>query len=931
MTFEPPAENMHADDTHGASVDTPVERAHPSVASAGSFIGHYQLLHLIGEGGMGQVWLAEQQEPVRRLVALKLIKFGMDTLEVVARFGSERQALALMDHPAIAKVFDAGSTPEGRPYFVMEYVAGPPITTYCDERRMNLRQRLELFIQVCEGVQHAHQKAIIHRDLKPSNILVTEVDGKPVPRIIDFGVAKAMSQGLDAETIFTQAGVVIGTLGYMSPEQADSGGEDIDTRSDVYSLGVVLYELLVGALPLDFRKVAYYEGLRRLRDEDAPRPSTRLKSPGVDSAVTAQKRGTEVSTFVRQLRGDPDSIALKALEKDRTRRYSTPSDLADDIRRFLRNEPVDAHPPSFGYLARKYVRRHRLGVVVAAAGVLLLVGFAVAQTIQLRNTRRQRDRADRITGFMTNMFQVSDPSEARGNTVTAREILDKSSTEMDRGLDQDPAVQAQLMQVMAVTYMNLGLYSRAETLAQRALDIRVRTIGSNDRKTLESTTQLANIQFHEGRDVEAEMLLRKAITQQERILGPEDLLTLESQGVLAALLERQAHFVEAEKIARASVAIDTRKLGADDLKTYASMSLLASALQGQSRFAEADALFRQLIQRENSTLGAGHPYVLVAMHDLANSLQEEGRLTEAEAEYRETLKVEQHVLGPEHPDTANTLTTLANTIRHKRVRYAEAEALYRQSLEIEMRMVGPEHTYTTRAKEGLANVLSSEHRYTEAEQLLREILAMRERVLGPLNTDTLLTKYNLASVLDHEKRYPEAESLMRETIASQSKALDPNDPDTLASKTLLASILLEEKRPEAAEVFARQAFEAQRRILGPAHADTTSSLLMLAHSLVAMQRYQDAATLYTDTIKEISGLQNGDPAPAWYDLATVAVSAGRRDDAFADLHQAIQAGYADVDNMRTDSDLKALHRDPRFAPILTEVQKRSDAAASNSH
>ena len=268
-------------------------------------IGPYHLLELIGEGGMGEVWLAEQKEPVRRRVAIKLIKAGMDTREVVARFESERQALALMDHPSIAKVFDAGSTPEGRPYFAMEYVAGTPITTYCDRHKLTTRQRMELFIQVCEGVQHAHQKAIIHRDLKPSNILVSDVDGKPTPRIIDFGLAKATSQRLTDGSIYTRVGAVLGTLEYMSPEQADSGGEDIDTRTDVYSLGVVLYQLLAGALPLDLKKLAYEEILRRLREQDVPRPSSRILTQGGDSAITAQNRSTDAPSLMRQLRGDP--------------------------------------------------------------------------------------------------------------------------------------------------------------------------------------------------------------------------------------------------------------------------------------------------------------------------------------------------------------------------------------------------------------------------------------------------------------------------------------------------------------------------------------------------------------------------------------------------------------------------------------------------
>ncbi|MGA7317322.1 MAG: protein kinase [Silvibacterium sp.] len=335
-------------------------------------IGPYHLLELIGEGGMGQVWLAEQRHPVRRRVAIKLIKAGMDTREIVARFESERQALALMDHPAIAKVFEAGSTPDGRPYFVMEYVPGLPITDYCDSHKFTIRQRMELFVQVCEAVQHAHQKAIIHRDLKPSNILVAEIDGKPMPRIIDFGVAKATSQKLTAQTMYTRIGTMVGTLGYMSPEQAEPVREDIDTRADVYSLGAVLYELLTGALPLDFKRLAFDEILRILRDQDALRPSTKITTLGEESTTAARNRGSDPPTLVRQLRGDPDAITLKAIEKDRSRRYASASELAVDIGRYLRHEPVTAHPPSIAYRTRKYLRRNKLGVSTAAVVALAI-------------------------------------------------------------------------------------------------------------------------------------------------------------------------------------------------------------------------------------------------------------------------------------------------------------------------------------------------------------------------------------------------------------------------------------------------------------------------------------------------------------------------------------------------------------------------------
>ncbi len=925
MPLEPTAEN-----TRTASPGQSPDAAGTGQFVAGMVIGPYQLLQLIGEGGMGQVWAAEQLEPVRRRVAIKLIKLGMDTREVVTRFESERRALALMDHPAIAKVFDAGSTPEGRPYFVMEYVAGLPITTYCDRHKLNCRQRMELLVQVCEGVQHAHQKGIIHRDLKPSNILITEVDGKPRPRIIDFGVAKAMSEGVDAETMFTQVGAVIGTLGYMSPEQAGSAGTDVDTRSDVYSLGVVLYELLVGALPVDLKNLTYYEVLRCLREQDAPPPSSRLRALTGDSDRTAQSRGADLAARTRELRGDADAIALKALEKDRKLRYSTPSELAADIDNYLCNEPVTAHAPSFGYLARKYVRRHRVAVLAAVAGILLLVGFALVQTIQLRNTRRQRDRADRITAFMTDMFKVSDPNEARGNTITVREILDKSSNEIESGLGEDASVRSQLMQVMASTYSGLGLYGRAHRLEEQVLQSRQREFGPKDPRTLESMTKMGSILSREGRDVEAENFLRNTIDTQTSVLGPDNVLTLQSQEELAVLLEHQAHYVEAEKLERTVIAAKVRKLGSEDPQTLASRNTLASVLGGESRFDEAERESREVLAIERRTLGTAHPYTLVTMHNLANMLADEGRYEEAEPLYRESLRIERRVLGSEHPDTASTMTSLANTIRFRPGRQAEAEALYRQALAIESRAVGPDHSYTTNAKEGLANNLSSEHQYGEAEQLLREVLSTRQRTVGPNNTDTLLTQYNLAELEFKQHQFDQAEAMIRQTLRTQAHVLDANDPDTLASKTLLARILLEENKPREAEEWARQAFDAQLQTLGPQHSDTQDSLFYLAEALGNLGRYPEAKALYVDDAGKITRLPKGDASATWYSLAKVAADTGHKGDAFEALNQAIQGGYADAERLRTDSDLKALRSDPRFAQTITLAQKQADAAKQQS-
>ena len=683
---------LDADASAGSFLQHPIlepPTANSSEADVSEIIiGPYRLLELVGEGGMGEVWLAEQKQPVRRRVAIKLIKAGMDTREVVTRFESERQALALMDHPVIAKVFDAGSTLRGRPYFAMEYVAGIPITTYCDKHKLTVRQRMELFIPVCEGVQHAHQKAIIHRDLKPSNVLVTAIDGKPMPRIIDFGVAKATSQKLTVGTLYTRIGAMVGTLGYMSPEQADRIGEDIDTRTDIYTLGAVLYELLVGAIPLEIGNLPYDEVLRHLRDQDAPRPSSKLRALGSESVAIAKQRGSDPRALVRQLRGDLDAIVLKALEKDRARRYASAFGLAADINRYLHNEPVVAHPPSTAYRARKYVRRHRLGVAVAVIGILLLAGFAMVQSVQVRHiarerdrAQRERDRADRMTQFMTGIFKVPSPGEGRGNSITAREILDDASNEIGTSLNNDPELQAKMTVTLAKSYADLGIYSRAQPLVERAVGIQQRIIGPEHRDTLSSMRLLATILRLRQRYDESENLIRQTLATERRVLGAEDPETLISMNALAITLGEEGRFSEQENVERETLAIRRRVLGPEHPATVGSMETLADALTNGGHYAEAEKLQRQALNIQRRVFGPDDLRTLFAISRLAWTLQREGRLAEAENLQRSVLDTQRRVLGPENPGILFSLESEAFYISLQG-HYSSAEKLFREAIKI---------------------------------------------------------------------------------------------------------------------------------------------------------------------------------------------------------------------------------------------------------
>jgi non-specific serine/threonine protein kinase/serine/threonine-protein kinase len=761
-----------------------LDQAAPS--SAGSF-GRYKLLQRLGEGGMGEVWLAEQTEPVHRQVALKVIKAGMDSAQVVARFEAERQALALMDHPVIATVFDGGTTPQGRPYFAMEYVKGEPITAYCDRHRLSTRERLGLFTQVCEGVQHAHQKGIIHRDLKPANVLVTIQDDRAVPKIIDFGVAKATAQHLTERSLFTELGVLIGTPEYMSPEQAEMGGLDIDTRTDIYALGVLLYELLTGALPFDrkdLRQAGLSEIQRIIREKEPPRPSTRITQLGPASTEAAKNRHTEPRRLVSELRGDLDWITMRALEKDRTRRYQTANALAADVRRHLNDEPVSAGPPSAAYRAGKFVRRHRFGVIAAATVVLLLAAFAVAMAVQVRRTARERDKAERLATFMVDLFKVSDPGEARGNTITAREVLDKGAERITRELEEDPETKATLMATIGNVYESLGLYGPATPLFEEALRIRTRVLGNKHAEVAASMSDLGWLLLRRGDHQRAEPLLRDALSTRRRLFGNEHPAVGWGLTNLGALLQEKADYAGAEPLYREALAIHRRFPGKDQRDLAASLSNLAGLLQLKGDFAGAEPLLREALGIERRQQGDQHPDVAMDLSNLAALLHEKGNYTEAESLCREAIDVKLRLFGKEHPSVATSLNNLAELLQDKKD-YAGAEPRFREALAIERRVLGNEHPTTALTLTRIAGVVAEAGRPVEALPLAQEGVETLRSRLPADHPDRAEGESVLGYCLVKLHRYQEAEPLLLDSYG----VLQSQEPQRRRTQRALQGVL----------------------------------------------------------------------------------------------------------------------------------------------
>ena len=756
-----------AADWEGAAKPTgrPFDTQGPAAELPGTTIGPYKILQQIGEGGFGIVYMAEQDKPVHRRVALKIIKPGMDSTQVIARFEAERQALAMMDHQNIAKVYDAGTTNAARPFFVMELVHGVPIIKYCDDNHLTVRERLELFVPVCKAIQHAHQKGIIHRDLKPTNILVCLYDGQPVPKVIDFGVAKAVEQRLTERTMFTQFGQIIGTFEYMSPEQAEMSQLGVDTRSDIYSLGVLLYELLTGTTPFSkerFKQSPYDEICRIIREEEPPKPSTRLSGSHDTLASISAQRHMEPAKLTRLVRGELDWIVMKALEKDRSRRYETASALAADVERYLKDEPVYAGPPGAGYRVRKFVRRNRGPVLAASLVLLALVGGVIGTSLGLRAAQRRLGQIEKANEILGSIFEDLNPEigekEGKELQVLLGERLDKATALIEGEAIGDPLAVARMQMTLGKSQLGLGNPEKAIRLLAQARTTLTAERGPDDPETLKCMNNLAGGYRYAAKFDLALPLFEEMLERRKARLGPDHPDTLESMHNLALGYREAEKFDLALPLFEETVQRRKAQLGPDDPNTLNSMNKLADAYRAAGKLEMALPLLEETLKRRKASLGPNHIDTLESMNDLALCYWSVGKLDLALPLSEETLELLKTKLGPDHPHTVRAMNNLA-LVYHDAGKLDLAVPLLEETVKRTKAKLSPDHPDTLLYICNLGRFYIQAGQTAKAEPLLRECLAGREKK-EPDPWRTFDTKSLLGAALLGQKKYAEAEPLL---------------------------------------------------------------------------------------------------------------------------------------------------------------------------
>lgn len=776
-------------------------------------IGPYRILQRIGEGGFGYVYEAEQEHPVRRRVALKVIKLGMDTGQVIARFEAERQALAMMDHPHIARVLDAGATDEGRPYFVMELVRGEPISTYCDRHTLSIIERLNLFDQVCLAVQHAHTKGIIHRDIKPSNVLVSTQDELPFAKVIDFGIAKATSSRLTDKTLFTEMHQMIGTPLYMSPEQAE-GSPDIDTRTDIYALGVLLYELLTGTTPVEagtLKASTLQEFLRIIREMEPARPSTRLSQSVATLASVASKRRTEPQRLTAVVRGELDWIVMKAIEKDRSRRYETANALAMDVRRYLAGEPVRAAPPSTMYQVRKLALRHKGSVASGAAIAVLLVALAVTMAVQARRVGQERDRAaaeaakaSAINSFLLDALGAADPWSKGSRNVSLLDALRQAQDKARTSFVDQPLVEASVLQTIGTTFSNLAEFPESEKALRASLDLRVKAAGPKSAEAAESLSALSEMYTLSKKHAEAETCAREELEIVRGIHGAESVEAAAAMYRLGMaqsgggkVKEAKATAEQILRIVRGAAAAG--KPQAAKVETDALLILVGVAVIEED-YPKLLALTRERLALSKKNQGDRHPEVAQAQSDVALGQMYAGDLAGAERTYLEVIDLDIAFLGPDHPEVASARENLGQ-VYMKRGQLDKTLKNLAVVLAMRRKALGDDAEPVARTLSNIGTVYLRAGNFEASVANYREAIERLSKKLGPDHPDVGTTLAGLGQAYRKLGKFPESEAAFKRALDIQVKALGEDNVVTQRTIKALAGLYTDWKRPAQAAAY----------------------------------------------------------------------------------------------------------------------------------
>ena len=828
--------------------DPPAEEE-PMPTLDGHVVGPYRIVREIGRGGMGTVYLAERDDAqFSRRVALKLVKRGMDTEAVLGRFLRERQILARLQHPHIARLYDGGVTDDGLPYFAMEYIDGTPIDVYCDEHRLSIDDRLRLFEDVGRAVQYAHRGLVVHRDLKPSNILVTS---EGTVKLLDFGIAKLLSDEDEPAGALTRTGMRVMTPAYASPEQVR--GEPVTTAADVYTLGLVLYELLTGRRPYPGAGDTPAAIAQAVVAQEPERPSTAVRrvetvehrdgtTETVTPEIVSRARATQPDRLRRRLSGDLDTICLTALRKEPERRYASAEALVEDVRRHRAGLPVQARPDTPGYRLRKFAGRHKVGVTAAALVVLSLAGGLAAALWQGRIARQEARKAEEVQTFLEGMFAVSDPNVAKGEDLTARALLDRGAERIEDELAGQPEVRAEMLGVVGRLYHTLGLYDQGEDLLRRALSVERELRGNDHPAVATRLNDLANILREQGDYEASEPLYHEALDIQEKRLGavsPERATTLNNLGLL---LTDKGDYEAAEPLLREVVALRRALLGEEHIEVAQSLNELAQALKFDGDFEAAEPLYHESLALQRKLVGEEHLLVANTTENLAMLYARQGDYEAADPLLRETLAIRRNLLGEEHPDVAITLSNLG-ALHYVRGEYEAAEERFRAALAMHRNLLGDESPHVATDLNNVAAALKGRGAYAEAEALHRETLALQRRLYGEEHPHVAISLHNLAGALYEQGALVEAEQHFEEALAMRRRLLDPEHPDLGKTLAGLGRVWADRKAYADAEPALREAVRILEASLGEANPQTAQAQLGLGRCLGDMRRFDEAETL----------------------------------------------------------------------------------------